>query len=56
MLCRMLPCALLALLAVTMFARAATIKMPPNSDVAKRDLPKWDWTKDKVYGLSLIHI
>ena len=53
MLCRMLPCALLALLAVTMFARAATIKMPPNSDIAKRDLPKWDWTKDKVYGTNL---
>ena len=55
MLYHMLPCALLALLAATLFVRAATIKMPANSDIAKRDLPKWDWTKDKVY-LSLIHI
>ena len=53
MLYRMLPCALLALLAATLFVRAATIKMPANSDIAKRDLPKWDWTKDKVYGTNL---
>lgn len=53
MLYRMLPCALLALLAAALFVRAATIKMPANSDIAKRDLPKWDWTKDKVYGTNL---